>query len=127
MNRLLDTCALFALSDDGQAFSAKARKALNSGIVWISAISAFEIAQKYHGGKLHLPLPPSDWFPAMLRQHRIEEFPLHSTTGYIAASLPPIHKAPFDHLIIATALEKKLTILTCDQTIPTYPGINTVW
>lgn len=127
MNLLLDTCALFALADDGMIFSSKAKKALNSGSVWISSISAFEVAQKYHGDKVLLPLPPAEWFPAMLQQHFIQELPLHFTTGCIAASLPPIHKDPFDRLIIATALEKQLTILTSDKTISRYHGVKTLW
>lgn len=127
MNLLLDTCALFALADHGATFSPKAKKALNRGSVWISSISAFEVAQKYHGGKLLLPLPPAEWFSAMLQQHFIQELPLNSTTGCLAAALPPIHKDPFDRLIIATALEKQLTILTSDKTISRYPGVKTLW
>jgi PIN domain nuclease of toxin-antitoxin system len=37
-------------------------------------------------------------------------------------SLPPIHKDPFDRLLIAQAIVEGITLLTADATIARYPG-----
>lgn len=126
---LLDTCALLALQNGGKEFSRKTRTILEApnSKVFISSISAFEVGQKAASGKLTLPRDLSDWFPAMLKQHFLTEIPVTSSIAAAATTLPPIHRDPFDRIIIATAIESKLTIITSDRTIPTYPGILTQW
>jgi len=126
---LLDTCGLLALASGGSELSDEARCRLEAPGSWvyISAISAFEIGQKHAAGKLILKRPPSVWYPAMLRQHDITELPVTSAHALAATVLPPIHKDPFDRLIIGAALDRGLEILTSDQTIPTYPGVKTFW
>ncbi|MDZ4287878.1 MAG: type II toxin-antitoxin system VapC family toxin [Prosthecobacter sp.] len=126
---LLDTCGLLALQNGGRELSEAARLQLEApgSEVWISAISAFEIGQKHAGGKLILPCDPDAWFQAMLKHHQVREIPVTSAIGIRAAGLPLLHKDPFDRLIIATAQEHGLEILTSDRTISTYPGITTLW
>ncbi len=126
---LLDTCGLIALQDSGRALSEVSRILLEApgSQVFISAISAFEIGQKHNSGKLILPRAPAIWFPAMLRQHHVHELPVTSAISLTASALPLLHKDPFDRLIIATAQEHNLQILTSDLIIPTYPGVTTLW
>ena len=50
-----------------------------------------------------------------------------SSVAASATALPPLHKDPFDRIIIATALEKRMPILTSDKTVPTYPGVRVLW
>jgi PIN domain nuclease of toxin-antitoxin system len=38
------------------------------------------------------------------------------------AALPPIHRAPFDRMLICQALEHKLTIITVDEVFQSYPA-----
>jgi len=126
---LLDTCALLAIQQGGSAFSKKVRSLLEmpDSTVLVPAICAFEIGQKIASGKLVLPCPLADWLQAMLRQHALTEIPITSAIGIAAAALPPIHKDPFDRLIIATALQYRLPIITSDKIIPAYPKIKTLW
>ena len=126
---LLDTCGLLALQEGGRGISEPTRVLLEApgSAVFISAISAFEIGQKHAAGKLILPCEPSRWFASMLAHHQVQEIGVSSSIGLIAAALPGLHKDPFDRLIIATAMEHCLPILTTDQLIPTYPGITTLW
>ncbi len=51
-----------------------------------------------------------------------EELPI--TGGHAAAvsQLPPIHKDPFDRLLIAQATAEGLTLLTADALLSSYPG-----
>lgn len=63
----------------------------------------------------------------MLQQHHVEEIPVTSTICLSAVALPPLHKDPFDRIIVATAQKRHLTILTSDRIIPTYPDTTTLW
>lgn len=126
MNVLLDSCALIALSNgalppDSSAALAAAPRA------YASVVSIWELAIKHAGGKLTLSHPPHFWFMEMCEEHRLIEVALTSAEVCSAAALPLLHKDPFDRSIIATALARELTILTSDRTIPTYPGVRTLW
>ncbi len=129
MNYLLDTCGLLALQEEDSDISPEARSCLETpgSKVFVSAISAFEIGQKQASGKLTLPCEANAWFQGMLRRYQVEEIPVTSAICFSAAALPPIHQDPFDRLIVATASEHRLPILTSDKTIPTYPGVRTIW
>lgn len=126
---LLDTCALLAIQSGGSAFSQKVRILLEApgSQVLVPAICAFEIGQKIASGKLLLPCALTHWFQAMLNQHALTEIQITSSICIAAAALPPLHKDPFDRLIIATALEVHLPIITSDKIIQTYPKIKTLW
>jgi len=126
---LLDTCGLLALQDAERVLSEGARSQLEApgSKVFVSAISAFEIGQKFARGKLILKQKPGVWFAAMIAHHQLIELPVTSSVAVSATALPPLHKDPFDRIIIATALEKRMRILTSDKTIPTYPGVRVLW
>ncbi len=126
---LLDTCGLLAVQGGGIALSQHVRELLEApgSEVRVSVISAFEIGQKLAAGKLALPCELARWFPAILLQHTLRELPLTSSICIAAAGLPSIHKDPVDRLIIASALEFQLPIITSDRTIATYPGVITLW
>ena len=44
-----------------------------------------------------------------------------------AAALPPLHRDPFDRVIVALAQASGLTVLTSDENIPKYAGVTTLW
>jgi PIN domain nuclease of toxin-antitoxin system len=37
-------------------------------------------------------------------------------------SLPPIHKDPFDRILVAQVIVEGITLLTTDSTVAKYPG-----
>ena len=126
---LIDACGLIALGNGGNDFSKEARRQLEApgSRAFVSAMTAFEIGQKCASGKLLLPLPPLEWFEAMLHQHKLEELAVTSRIALAAADLPLIHRDPFDRVLVATALDRRLTILTSDRIIPAYPGVKVLW
>lgn len=126
---LLDTCALLTLQSGGKTFSPTTRALLDTTNTrtFVSAITAFEIGQKYAAGKLHMTQEPAAWFDAMVSFYMLDVLPITATIALRATTLPQIHRDPFDRIIIATALEHSLTILTSDRIIPTYPTVNTIW
>ncbi len=64
--------------------------------------------------------------PRVLRRSLLDngyhELPILSAHVEAIASLPPIHKDPFDRLLIAQAISEGITLLTADIQVAKYPG-----
>lgn len=64
--------------------------------------------------------------PRLLRRNLLEHdyWELAITGAHATAVdlLPPIHKDPFDRILIAQARIEGLTLLTADETLARYPG-----
>jgi PIN domain nuclease of toxin-antitoxin system len=52
---------------------------------------------------------------------------LLARTACAAAALPLIHREPFDRVLVVLAQQRELTVLTSDENIPKYDGVQTVW
>ncbi len=126
MNVLLDTCALIALG--AGHLPAAARRCLEAAPdACVSVVSPWELAIKVATGKLTLKEPVESWFTGLMEQYKLRVLPLELATVCAAAALPPIHRDPFDRVLISIATQRRFTILTSDRIIPSYPGINTLW
>ncbi len=125
---LLDTCTLLWLSTDLSELSKIARSRVNDpNSIYVSAISAFEIGQKVSRKSLILPKPIDEWFAEILEDRDFKPLPVTMAIAAQATLLPPIHRDPFDRMIIATAMQHDLTLLTPDPFIRKYPRLKTCW
>ena len=126
MNVLLDTCALLALArgDLPKRAAAALRSATEASV---SIVSPWEVAIKVAAGKIRLREPPMQWFLGLSERHELRELPLDAHSACAAAALPPIHRDPFDRVLVALAQAHALTVLTSDENIPKYPGVKTLW
>ena len=126
VNVLLDTCALLALAhgDLPPAATAALRTAPEA---LVCTISAWEVAIKVAAGKIRLTAPPVDWFLDLIHRYRLRELALDARVACAAAALPPLHRDPFDRVLVALAHAHALTVLTSDADIPRYPGTKTIW
>lgn len=126
MNVLLDTCALLALArgELPKAAAVALRTAVEANV---SVVSPWEVAIKAAAGKLLVGEPPVQWFSGLMERYELREVPLDAHVACAAAALPPIHRDPFDRVLVALAQANMLTILTSDQDIPKYPGVKTLW
>lgn len=70
--------------------------------VGICVISCYEIALAQQRGRLELPCTANQWCQEALEPSGITLFPLTAEIACRAVDLSPVHKDPFDHLIIAT-------------------------
>jgi PIN domain nuclease of toxin-antitoxin system len=129
MNLLLDSATFLWLCAGDKQLSARVAEALRdpANSVNLSAVTAWEIGIKHARGKLKLPAPLSEWFPAMVSHHRLMLWPIEAATAIASTSLPPVHQDPFDRLLIAFAQEHRFTLTTPDVTIPKYPNLSTLW
>jgi len=91
----------------------------------LSAASSWEIAIKYQLGKLALPDPPEHYVPSRMRAISAEPLPVQHHHALAVATLPPLHRDPFDRLLVAQATLLGLTILTADPAVAQY-DVSTV-
>ena len=92
--------------------------------VGISPVSCYEIALAHSKGRLELPSTAQTWFQESLTSVGIELFPMTEVIAARAVELSPIHKDPFDRLIIATALVNGAKLASVDSLFSRYPEIN---
>jgi PIN domain nuclease of toxin-antitoxin system len=126
VNVLLDTCALLALARG--ELPAQASRALQAAPeACVSVVSAWEVAIKAAAGKIRPAEPPLQWFLGLVERYDLRDLPLDARTACAAAALPPVHRDPFDRVLVALAVDASLTVLTCDEHIPRYDGVSTLW
>lgn len=118
MNLLLDTHVVLWWLGDAPELSARARSLLGdpSSVLFLSAASVWEMRIKQSLGKLRLPSN----FATVLAGQAIEPLPITHAHAHRIEKLPPIHRDPFDRLLIAQAECEGLTIVTRDQVFGRY-------
>ena len=86
----------------------------------LSAASAWEIAIKHALGKIRLPEAPARYVPSRMEILRTSPLPIEHEHALRVAVLPPLHRDPFDRLLIAQAQIEDLPILTADPVFERY-------
>jgi len=94
--------------------------------VGISPVSCYEIALTQKKGRMSLPCPVSEWFADALTPSGIGLLPLTPEITTQAVNLSPIHKDPFDRLIIATALVYNAQLASVDGHFNQYPELTKI-
>jgi PIN domain nuclease of toxin-antitoxin system len=124
---LLDTCAFIWSVQDSPELSSAAAKILDGyDKVYVSQATFWEIAIKQTTGKLNLS-KTSYKLAEICKAEDIEILPLELAHFERLKQLPMIHKDPFDRIIIASAIEEGLIILTKDDAIRKYEDVKTLW
>lgn len=128
MNYLLDTCTFLWLTGEPDHLSTQADQELSDirNRLFFSVISAWEIAIKYHRGQLELPDLPAVFIPQARAKYALEPLYLTEPMVYHLGKLPPLHKDPFDRMLVCQAVSQNLTLLTPDPLIRQYP-VPTLW
>jgi len=86
----------------------------------LSAASSWEIAIKTQLGRLHLPEDPRRYVPDRMRAIGAEPLPIEHNHALAVSELPPLHRDPFDRILVAQARGLRLTIVTADVNIARY-------
>jgi PIN domain nuclease of toxin-antitoxin system len=121
MDLLLDTCAFIWLCSEPEKYADTVGETINkAGDLFLSDASIFEMAVKHASGKLSLPDGPRRWISEQASTWGIVTLPLSQDDIFLSSELPLHHKDPFDRLIIATAVNRNLTILTNDKLFNEY-------
>jgi len=89
--------------------------------LYFSAANIWEIAIKNALGRADFQINAASLQQGLL-ENGYRELPVLSAHGVAAAGLPPIHKDPFDRILIAQAATEQMLLLTSDLTIAKYQG-----
>jgi len=120
---LLDTCTFLWIGGDAPELSDKARELFQNpeNEVYLSSVSAWEIAVKNALGRLPLPERPDTYVPKLRQLHAIEPLPLDEEATLHLTTLPSLHKDPFDRMLVCQAIVSGLVLLTPDELVTQYP------
>lgn len=122
MKFLLDT-HLLLWAAEGAGLSERALQwieAADSELIF-SAASIWEIAIKASVGRADFQVDASLFRRALL-DSGYQELAVSGVHAARVASLPPIHRDPFDRLLIAQAISEGVSLLTADRAVLAYPG-----
>ena len=128
MKLLLDTHAFLWVLVDDAGLSATVRREIMipENEVLVSVASLWEISIKYGLGRLPLPQEPDRYLPAKREAAGIGLLTIDEAEVCQIHRLPPLHRDPFDRLLIAQANCYGLVIATNDPVIGRYP-VRTIW
>ena len=123
MKLLLDTQILLWAAGQPERLSAAARALLDDprNELLFSAASVWEVAIKNGLGREDFRVEPRVLRRGLLDNGYVE-LPITSQHAVGIDSLPPLHKNPFDRLLLAQALAEGITLLTVDEQLAGYPG-----
>ncbi len=123
MKLLLDTHLLLWAANGPECLSARAKVYFDDAEheLLFSAASIWEVAIKSGLGRVDFKVDAR-----LLRRGLLDngygELPITSAHAVFVESLPPIHKDPFDRILVAQATVEGITLLTADSVVARYPG-----
>jgi PIN domain nuclease of toxin-antitoxin system len=120
---LLDTQLLLWALGAPARLPLDARRIIREADVYVSAASIWEVSIKASLGKLRAD--PREVLAA-LEPAGFLALPIAGEHAARVVGLPPIHRDPFDRLLVAQALVEPMRLLTDDATLGAYGEIVTV-
>lgn len=122
---LLDTCTMIWLSQ-GVPIADAANEAIDQafvggGRICVSVMSSWELGLLVARGRISSTKPPERWFNEFLDVAAVELEEVNPRILVAASYLPgSVHNDPLDRILIATARDRDLTIVTRDRAILAY-------
>ena len=130
MNRgfLLDTNTLIWWLFGAERLSYHSFQTISDGSIdiYVSAVSAMEIATKHRIGKLPEAAPIVGHFAEVAEAEGFKPLPVTQEHGDLAGSLASPHADPWDRLLAAQAQIERLSLITNDQQMESL-GIKPYW
>ena len=123
MKLLLDTHLLLWAAGSPERLPLAARPLLEApeNQLLLSAVSLWEIAIKRGLGRSDFQVDPRVLRRGLLDNGYVE-LPITSEHTVSIDGLPPLHKDPFDRILVAQATVEGIILLTADALIAQYPG-----
>ena len=127
MKYMMDTCTFLWYIETSSRLPESVRELIDTTkYVSVSQATFWEIAIKQTTGKLALKMSMSELEEKCI-ENSITILPLKLAYFERIKSLPLIHRDPFDRIIMASAIEEDLTLLTNDGEIVKYQDVKTLW
>ena len=121
MRLLLDTHVYLWYLADSPKLSRTARTAIASADeIFVSAASIWEVTIKAGLGKVKADLP---MVVEGIEGSGFSELPVTAAHAAAVAELRPLHRDPFDRLLVAQAIFEPLRLLTADPVLVEYSDL----
>ena len=128
MRILLDTHTILWWVDGSDQLSTLARDLISdpqtSNV--LSVVTLWEVAIKYHLGRLRIPGTPEEFFANLTEELDLTMLPIEKAYAFTAAALPLHHRDPFGRMLIAQAIVEQVPILSSDARLARYP-VRILW
>ena len=123
MRLLLDTHVLLWTIAESRRLSAAARALIGEpdNELTFSSVSLWEVAIKTGRGRDDFRIDVSS-LRRSLFDNEYAELPMTGAHAVALGSLPPLHRDPFDRMLVAQAIVEGLTLVTSDSSVAKYPG-----
>lgn len=120
---LLDTHVLLWAASDPKRLPSATRTLLDNPAIdlMFSTASLWEVAIKRGLGRTDFRVEPRR-LRAGLLDNGYQELPVRGEHALALDLLPPIHRDPFDRMLLAQAHAEGATLLTADRLLAQYPG-----
>ena len=117
MRILLDSHVVLWWLDDNDSLGSRCRDLVQQADeAFVSAVTPWELGIKQALGKLSMPDGLSD----VLTSEGFMSLPITAAHAELAPSLPPLHRDPFDRMLVAKAQLETLTLVTADKALANY-------
>jgi PIN domain nuclease of toxin-antitoxin system len=125
---LLDTHVWIWLSiGDLSSLSAKARKVVSGGgPKWISAISCWELAKLVERQRIGFTIPTLTWMRRSLNENNLRIADLTPEIAVESTTLEGFHRDPADQIIVATSRILGMPLVSADQRIIHFSGVEAI-
>ncbi len=128
---VLDTHAwVWWVAGDPQLSAAAAGEidlAMGTGRLYVSSISAWEVALLVRRGRLELTMEVGDWIARSEALPFLGFVPVDNRIALRSVELAGLHDDPADRIIVATALALGARLVTRDRRLHRFAGVETVW
>jgi PIN domain nuclease of toxin-antitoxin system len=120
---LLDTHLLLWAARPSPRLSAQAREAINDpdNELVFSVASIWEVAIKFSSRRDAFNTEPHS-LRRLLLDNGYEELAITGSHAVAVTNLPPLHRDPFDRMLVAQSIVEGITLLTSDQRVAQYPA-----
>lgn len=128
MKVLLDTCTFLWAVGDPSRLSERARRLIADAAndVYVSSVSAWEIGVKAALGRVVTSSPIERFVPDQREAHGFDSLPLDEESVLHVLRLPPLHRDPFDRMLVCQALVHGMALVTPDPLVSQYPA-RVIW
>lgn len=128
MRYLVDTNGWLGFFEGAEGFGRQARRTMEEdpGSCWISLVSVWEAGIKAGLGKLKLDYDLEKDLPQLAERNGFHFLGLELEDAVAVRSLEPIHRDPFDRMLVSQARRRGCAILSRDPVFDKY-GLKRIW